>query len=160
MCSLTVVETRSPNLGVSRALLPSLLLLGEKFPCFSSPESVCLPETLGIPCLSRAAPVSASNFIWPWLLPLCFRPSCSASERALVITFRAHPNPRLSSPRDPYDINENPISRVPTVAQRKWIPEDAGSVLALCSGLRICYCRGLWCRLQTRLKTGIAVAVV
>ena len=32
--------------------------------------------------------------------------------------------------------------------------------LASLSGLRIRCCRELWCRLQTRLRSGIAVAVV
>ena len=34
-----------------------------------------------------------------------------------------------------------------------------GSILALLSGLRIQHCCELWCRLQTRLRYGIAVAV-
>ena len=38
--------------------------------------------------------------------------------------------------------------------------EVAGSSLALLSGLRIQRCCELWCRLQMRLRSGVAVAVV
>ena len=31
--------------------------------------------------------------------------------------------------------------------------------LALLSGLRIWHCRELWCRLQARLRSGVAVAL-
>ena len=53
---------------------------------------------------------------------------------------------------------------VPTVVQwrqvrlgtrRLWVQS-----LASLSGLRIRHCHELWCRLQTRLGSGIAVAVV
>ena len=40
------------------------------------------------------------------------------------------------------------------------IHEDAGSILASLSGLRIQCCRELWCRSQTRLRSCVAVAVV
>ena len=40
------------------------------------------------------------------------------------------------------------------------IHEDAGSTLALLGGLRIWGCHELWCRLQMRLRSRIAVAVV
>ena len=50
----------------------------------------------------------------------------------------------LSSPRG--SVVTNPAS----------IHEDAGSL----SGLRIWHCRELWCRSQTQLGPGIAVAVV
>ena len=38
------------------------------------------------------------------------------------------------------------------------IHEDAGSIPVL-SGLGIQHCCELWCRLQTQLKSGVAVAV-
>ena len=41
------------------------------------------------------------------------------------------------------------------VSMRMWFQS-----LALLSGLRIWHCGELWCRLQTRLGSGIAVAVV
>ena len=53
---------------------------------------------------------------------------------------------------------------VPTMAQRKQI--GLGTMrfrvrsLALLSGLSIRCCHELWCRLQTRLGSGVAVAVV
>ena len=37
--------------------------------------------------------------------------------------------------------------------------EDAGSTLALLSGLRIRHCPELWCRSQTWLRSGVAMAV-
>ena len=40
------------------------------------------------------------------------------------------------------------------------IHEDAVLSLPLLSGLKIWYCRELWCRSQTRLRSGISVAVV
>ena len=53
---------------------------------------------------------------------------------------------------------------VPTVAQRKLIqlvPMKMGvQSLALLSGLRIWHCHVMWWRLQTRLGSGVAVAVV
>ena len=53
--------------------------------------------------------------------------------------------------------------RVPTVAQqlKKWLVSTRTQVwsLALLSGLRICSCRELWCRLQTWLGSCDAVAV-
>ena len=39
------------------------------------------------------------------------------------------------------------------------IHEDVGPSLASIHGLRIQYCHELWCRLQTRLGSGVAVAV-
>ena len=39
------------------------------------------------------------------------------------------------------------------------IPEDAGSILATFSGLRIWCCQELWYRSQTQLRSHIAVAV-
>ena len=39
------------------------------------------------------------------------------------------------------------------------IHEDVDSILASISGLRIWHCRELWCRLQTQLGSGVAVAV-
>ena len=52
---------------------------------------------------------------------------------------------------------------VPAVAQWLMNPtrnhEVAGSVPALVSGLRIRRCRELWCRLQTRLGSCVAVAL-
>ena len=53
---------------------------------------------------------------------------------------------------------------VPIMAQRKWIRLEPMRLwiwcLALLSRLRIWHCHGLWCRLQTWLVSGIAVAVV
>jgi len=53
---------------------------------------------------------------------------------------------------------------VPIVAQWLTNPtrkhEVAGSILALLSGLRIRRCHELWCRLQMRLGSRIAVALV
>ena len=55
------------------------------------------------------------------------------------------------------------ILGVPVVAE--WLPnptgihEDAGSIPGL-SRLRIWHCHELWCRSKTRLRSGIAVAVV
>ena len=52
---------------------------------------------------------------------------------------------------------------VPLVVQQKWIP--LGTMrsrvwsLALLSGLRIQSCHELWCRLQTQLGSGVAVAL-
>ena len=40
------------------------------------------------------------------------------------------------------------------------IHEDAASIRALLSGLRIWCHRKLWCRLKTRLGSGVALAVV
>ena len=40
------------------------------------------------------------------------------------------------------------------------IHEDAGSILASLNGLKIWRCYELWCRLQTRLGSCVAVAVV
>ena len=37
--------------------------------------------------------------------------------------------------------------------------EVVGSIPALLSGLRIQRCRELWCRLQTRLESRVAVAL-
>ena len=52
---------------------------------------------------------------------------------------------------------------VPVMAQWLTNPtrnhEDAGSILALLSGLRIWCCSELWCRLQMRLESGVVVAV-
>ena len=36
---------------------------------------------------------------------------------------------------------------------------DAVSIPGLARGLRIWFCRELWCRLQTQLESGVAVAV-
>ena len=51
---------------------------------------------------------------------------------------------------------------VPIMAQRKLIQLGAMRLrvrsLASLSGLRIRYCRELWCRLQTWLGSGMAVA--
>ena len=53
---------------------------------------------------------------------------------------------------------------VPVVAQQVTNPssihEDAGSILALLSGLRIQCCRELWCRSQIQLGSSVALAVV
>ena len=53
---------------------------------------------------------------------------------------------------------------VPIVAQRVTNPtsihEDVGSTSAFAHELRIGPCRELWCRSQTQLGSGIAVAVV
>ena len=38
--------------------------------------------------------------------------------------------------------------------------EDEGPIPALLSGFRIWHCRELWCRLQTRLRSGVAVAPI
>ena len=52
---------------------------------------------------------------------------------------------------------------VPVVAQWLLNPtrnhEVVSSVPGLLSGLRIRHCRELWCRLQTLLGSGVAVAV-
>ena len=48
---------------------------------------------------------------------------------------------------------------VPVVVQREWIHEDAVWSLAYLSRLRIRRCWELWCRLQTRLGSHVAVAV-
>ena len=56
------------------------------------------------------------------------------------------------------------IEVVPVVA--KWLTnlttnhEVVVQSLASLSGLRIWYCRELWCRLQTRIRSGVAVALV
>ena len=54
-------------------------------------------------------------------------------------------------------------SGVPIIAQRKWIRLGAVRLrvwsLALLSELRIRHFRELWCRLQTWLKSGVAVTV-
>ena len=51
--------------------------------------------------------------------------------------------------------------RVPVVAQQKQIQLETVRLqvpsLASLSGLRIQRCRELWCRLQTRLGSGVAV---
>ena len=56
------------------------------------------------------------------------------------------------------------ISGVPIMAQRKqiWLASMRTQFrsLASLSGLRIQRCCELWCRLQTQLRSGIAVAVV
>ena len=53
---------------------------------------------------------------------------------------------------------------VPIVAQRKQIRLGTMGLqvlsLALLSGLRIRHCHELWCRSQTRLRSGIALALV
>ena len=53
---------------------------------------------------------------------------------------------------------------VPVVAEWKTnltsIREDAGLILALLSGLRIRHCLELWWRLQPRIRSDVAVAVV
>ena len=55
-------------------------------------------------------------------------------------------------------------SGVPVVAQQKEIRPGAMSFqvqsLASFSGLMIWHCREWWCRLQTRLRSGVAVALV
>ena len=52
---------------------------------------------------------------------------------------------------------------VPVIVQRKriWLGTMRSRVrsLASLSGLRIWHCHALWCRLQTRLRSGIAVAM-
>ena len=52
---------------------------------------------------------------------------------------------------------------VPIVAQRKQIRLVTMSLwvqsMASFSGLRIQHCHELWCRWQTRLRSGVAVAV-
>ena len=40
------------------------------------------------------------------------------------------------------------------------IHEDSGSIPGLAQGLRIPHCHGLWCRSQTPLTSGVAVAVM
>ena len=40
------------------------------------------------------------------------------------------------------------------------IHEDVGSIPGLAQWLRIQHCRELWCRSQTRLGSGVAVALV
>ena len=54
-------------------------------------------------------------------------------------------------------------SGVPVLAQRKRMTsthEDVGSIPGLpLSGLRLWHCHELWCRSQTRLRSGIAVPV-
>ena len=53
---------------------------------------------------------------------------------------------------------------VPVIVQQKLIRLGTGRLqvqsLASLSGLRIRHCGELWCRLQTQLRSGIAVAVV
>ena len=39
------------------------------------------------------------------------------------------------------------------------IHEDAGSILVLCSGLKIHHCYGLWCRSQLQFRSGVVVAL-
>ena len=62
------------------------------------------------------------------------------------------------------DLNVKCKAGVPNVAQWKriWLAPMRMQVqsLALLSGLRIQHCRKLWYRLQTRLGSGVAVAVV
>ena len=54
--------------------------------------------------------------------------------------------------------------RVPLMAQRKQIRLGTLRLqvpsLPLLSGLRIWHCHELWCRWQTRLRSGVAVVVV
>ena len=54
--------------------------------------------------------------------------------------------------------------RIPVMAQRKWIQLGTMRLwfwsLALLNGLRIWHCSELWCRLQTWLRSDVAVAVV
>ena len=56
------------------------------------------------------------------------------------------------------------ISDVPVVAQQVMNPtsicEDSGLIPGLTHGLRIQHCCELWCRSQTALGSGVAVAVV
>ena len=64
-----------------------------------------------------------------------------------------------------YILEMNPLFvGVPVVAQWLTNPtrnqEVAGRSLALLSGLRIQYCRELWYRLQTQLRSHVAVARV
>ena len=47
----------------------------------------------------------------------------------------------------------------PKKAKKKREREDVGVIPASISGLRIQYFRELWCRAQTRLRFGVAVAV-
>ena len=58
----------------------------------------------------------------------------------------------------------NTVVGVPVVVQQLTnltrIHKDAGSTLASLSGLRIQHCCELWCKSQTRLRSGVAVAVV
>ena len=60
--------------------------------------------------------------------------------------------------------SKNHISGVPVVVQWLTNPtrnhEVAVRSLASLSGLRIRHCHALWCRSQTRLGSGVAVAVV
>ena len=59
---------------------------------------------------------------------------------------------------------EVPGPGVPIVAQQKRIQLGTMRLwvrsLALPSGLRIWHCHELWCRSQTQLRSGVAVAVV
>ena len=56
------------------------------------------------------------------------------------------------------------VSGVPVVVQQKWIPPETMRLqvwpLALLSGSRIRSCHELWCRLQMRLRSQVAVALV
>ena len=60
-------------------------------------------------------------------------------------------------------MTEKPPTGVPVVAQRLTNPtrkhEVAGSVPALAQWLTIRHCRELWCRLQMRLGSRVAVAL-
>ena len=52
--------------------------------------------------------------------------------------------------------------KVFTVGVPMWLIDihvDAGSIPGLARGSRIQHCLQLWCRLQTRLGSGVAVAV-
>ena len=96
--------------------------------------------------------------LWLWRWPVAAAPIRTLAWEfpyAVAAALKKNNNKNLS--------NKNLKTGVPIVAQRKQIRLGTMRVwvrsLASLSGLRIRHCLELWCRSQTRLGSGIAVAV-
>ena len=99
-------------------------------------------------CLEATILVSAEQF--PLLQKILSYCSVMEFQHQLKVTQFGEQQVKMVSGEFPHgSVEMNLIS----------IHEDAGSIPSSLSGLRIQCCRELWCRLQMRLRSGIAVTV-